>query len=97
MQGHIILLTRQYGPGDPRRLVSERHDRPIKASPRRKRFQPLGTMIVVFRQSKHDGAGAMDHLTSEIVIGASAYSAEARFASRRILTGHEANPRPERK
>jgi len=46
----------------------------------------------VCRQSKHNGTGAMNHLTSEIMIGAPADSAEPRFAAGRVLTGHEANP-----
>jgi hypothetical protein len=46
----------------------------------------------VLRQSKHDGAGAVNHLTSEIVIGASAYSAEPGLASSRILARHKADP-----
>jgi hypothetical protein len=91
--GQIVLLMREHGPGNPSRLIGERDNRPIEASPRREPLQPLGTAIVVLRQSKHDGAGAMNHLTSEIVIGAPAYSAEPRFASGRILTRHEANPR----
>jgi len=91
--GQIVLLTREYCPGDPCRLIGERDNRPIKASPRREPLQPLGTAIIVFRQSKHDGAGAVNHLTSEVVIGAPAYSAEPRFASSRILARHKANPR----
>jgi hypothetical protein len=33
--GQIVLLTREHSPGDPRRLIGERDDRPIEASPRR--------------------------------------------------------------
>src|ERR1700677_3473160 len=47
----------------------------------------------MFGQTKHDGAGAMNHLTPEIVIGAPANPAEPRVAAGRILTRHEANPR----
>src|SRR5208283_4493860 len=88
----IVLLTREHRPGDPRRLVGECDNRPVEASPRCDPFQPLGAAIVVCRQSKHDGAGAMNHLTSEIMIGAPADSAEPRFAAGRVLTGHETNP-----
>ena len=91
--GQIVLLTREHSPGDPRRLIGERDDRPIEASPRRQPFQPLGPAIVVFGQTKHDGAGAMNYLTPQIVIGAPANPAEPRFAAGRILTRHEANPR----
>jgi hypothetical protein len=35
----------------------------------------------------------MNHLTSEIMIGAPSNPAEPRFAAGRILTRHEANPR----
>jgi transposase len=91
--GQIVLLTGEHSPGDPCRLIGKRDNRPIKASPRREHLQPLGTAILVFPQSKHDGAGAVNHLTSEIVIGAPAYSAEPRFASSRILARHKANPR----
>jgi hypothetical protein len=90
--GQIVLLTREHGPGNPCSLIGERDNRPIEASPRREPFEPLGTAIVTLRQSKHDGAGAMNHLTSEIVIGAPAYSAEPRITAGRILTRHEANP-----
>jgi transposase len=90
--GQIVLLTREHGPGDPCRLIGERDNRPVEAAPRRELLQPLGTAIVVFGQSKHDGAGAMNHLTSEIMIGAPADPAEPRFAAGRILTRHEANP-----
>ena len=91
--GQIVLLTCEHDPGDPCRLIGERDDRPIKAAPRRELFQPLGTAILVLRQSKHDGAGAMNHLTPEVVIGPPAYSSEPRLATGRILTRHEANPR----
>ena len=90
--GQIVLLTREHGPGDPCRLIGERDNRPVEAAPRREPLQPLGTAIVVFGQSKHYGAGAMNHLTSEIMIGAPADPAEPRFAAGRILTRHEANP-----
>src|SRR5579863_1569492 len=93
MRRQIILLTGEHGPGDPCRLIGERDNRPIKAAPRCELLQPLGTAILVLRQSRHDGAGAMNHLTSEIVIGAPAYSAESRLASSRILARHKANPR----
>ena len=33
--GRIVLLTCEHSPGDPRRLIGERDDRPIEASPRR--------------------------------------------------------------
>jgi hypothetical protein len=89
----IVLFTREHGPGDSCRLIGERDNRPIEASPRRDPFQPLGPAIVMFGQTKHDGAGAMNHLTPEIVIGAPANPAEPRFAAGRILTRHEANPR----
>jgi hypothetical protein len=68
--GQIVLLTREHSPGDPRRLIGERDDRPIEASPRREPFQPLGPAIIVLGQTKHDGAGAMNHLAPEVVIGA---------------------------
>ena len=45
--GQIVLLTREHGPGDPRRLIGECDDRPVEASPRRELLQPLGTAIVV--------------------------------------------------
>ena len=92
-RGQIVLLPRQHGPGGPRRFVGERDNRPIKASPCREPLQPLGPTVVVLRQSEHHGAGAMNHLTSEIVIGTPAYSAKPRFASGRVLTRHKANPR----
>ena len=90
--GQIVLVTREHSPGDPRRLIGERDDRPIEASPRRELFQPLGPAIIVFGQSKHDGAGAMNHLAPEVVIGAPANPAEPGFAASRILTRHKANP-----
>jgi hypothetical protein len=52
----------------------------------------LGATIVVLCQSKHHRAGAMDHLTSEIVIGPPSNPAEPGFSTRRVLAGHEANP-----
>ena len=88
----IVLLPREHGPGDSRRLIGERDNRPIEAPPRREPFQPLGAMIVALRQSKHNCAGAMDHLTSEIVIGSSSNPAEPGFSTCRVLAGHEANP-----
>jgi hypothetical protein len=90
--GQIVLLTREHSPGDSRRLIGERDDRPIEASPRREPFQPLRPAIVVFDQTKHDGAGAMNHLAPEIMIGAPANPAEPRFAAGRILTRYEADP-----
>ncbi len=60
--GQIILLTGEHGPGDPCRLIGERDNRPIKAAPRCELLQPLGTAILVLRQSKHDSAGAINHL-----------------------------------
>ena len=67
--------------GVPRRgIYGERDNRPIEASPCREPLQPLGAAILVLRPSKHDGASAVNHLTSEIMIGASAYSSEPRFA-----------------
>ena len=44
----IVLLTREHSPGDPCRLIGERDDRPIEASPRREPFQPQGPAIIVF-------------------------------------------------
>src|SRR5271165_4687815 len=93
--GQIVLLTREHSPGDPCRLVGECDNRPVEASPRCDPFQPLGAAIVVCCQSKHYGASAMNHLTTEIMIGAPANSAEPRFAPGRILTRHETNPRCE--
>ncbi len=46
----------------------------------------------MFGQTKHDGAGAMNHLAPEVVIGAPANPAEPGFAAGRILTRHKANP-----
>ena len=91
--GHIVLLTREQSPRDPRRLIGECDDRPIEASPRREPFQPLGTAIVVLRQIETYRAGTMDHLASEVVIGAPADPAEPRFAAGRVLARHESNPR----
>ena len=93
--GRIVLLTREHGPGDPCRLIGERDNRPIEASPRREPFQPLGTTIVALRQSKHHRAGAMNHLPSEIVIGAAAYSAELRLASSRNIGAAQVQSTPQ--
>ena len=93
MRGQIVLISRKQGPGGSRRLIGERDNRPIEAPPRREPFQPQGTTILALRQSKHHRAGAMNHLASEIVIGAPSNPAEPRFAAGRILTRHEANPR----
>src|ERR1700746_3058235 len=60
--GHIVLFSREQGPSDSRRFICERDNRPIEASPRREPLQPLGTAIVMFRQSKDYRAGAVDHL-----------------------------------
>jgi hypothetical protein len=90
--GRIALLSREQGPGDPRRLIDERDNCSIEASPRGEPLQPLGTAIVMLRQSKHDCAGAVDHLPPKIMIGAPANAAEAGFAAGRVLTRHKANP-----
>jgi hypothetical protein len=52
----------------------------------------LGTAIVMLRHSKHDRAGAVDHLPPEIMIGESANAAEPGFPAGRILTRHQADP-----
>ncbi len=44
------------------------------------------------RQSKHHRAGAVDHLPSEIMIGAPANAAEPGFAAGCILPRHKADP-----
>jgi hypothetical protein len=90
--GHIVHFSREQGPGEPRRFIGERDNRSIEASPRRKPLQPLGTTVVVLRQSKHHRAGAVDHLSPEIMIGASANAAEPGFPASRILTRHQADP-----
>ena len=46
----------------------------------------------MFRQSKHHRARAVDHLPPEIMIGASANTAEPGLSAGRVLTGHKAYP-----
>ena len=97
-----VLFWREQGPGGPRRFIGERDNRPIEASPRREPLQPLGTAIIMFRQSKHHCAGAVDHLPPEIMIGAPANATEPGV-SRRSCVGvararsHAASSPPERK
>lgn len=91
-RGHVFLVSGQYDPGDPCGLVSERNKRAIESSPSRKIFQPLGAPIIVFRQPAHDSACAVDHLSPQVMIGASANAAEPRSPTGCILSWGQADP-----
>ena len=91
-RGHIFFFSGQQDPGDPRSLVGERDKRAIEPSPGRHFLEPLGAPIIVFRQSAHYRACAVDHLSPQVMVGASANTAEPRLSAGCILSWRQADP-----
>ena len=88
----MALRPGQQCPSESRGLVCQGNHSAVEAAPLNECLQPVRPCIVALRHLKGDSTSAVDHLPTQIMVGAPADAAEPRLAARRVLPRHKTDP-----